>query len=818
DAQGNPTLVLGPDGSGTRFRYNQLGWPVEILDARGNVQRNAFDLRGKLRRVEEADGNVRDFEYDGEGRTEHVADRHHEILMTYSGMGRLATRTQAGTTVRFEYDTEEQLRTITNEHGVVYGFERGPLGEVTLEHGFDGVRRAYEYDPLGRVQRIERANGLQTHFDYDVLDRVVAVRHSDGTREAFAYGRDGMLARAEKGSTRVVFERDALGRVLREHQGDFWVQSEYDALGRRIRVASSLGLDQHVERNAAGDVIRIRATTSKDRHEASAQAAQRGAPRADEFEVSFTRDALGLELDRSLGGGVRSRWLRDKLGRPLQHEILIGTQRHRGVGYNWDVGGRLSRIIDALSGPVAFSHDMLGQLAGTTHADGRVELRLPDAVGNLFKRSDRADRRYGPAGQLLESIDVRGRITRYGYDAEGNLIEKRLQGGAVWRYAWGADGYLREVTRPDGTRVVFQYDALGRRVLKSYRGQHTRWIWDGDVPVHEWVEGELEPAIVGSNAEPRDSDDARVNRREAELSRHLVRGPPERGSRDQPITWLFEPDTFAPLARLQAGLRQNIVTDQLGSPIAMLNEQGEVTWSGELDTWGELRMSLGEAHACPFRYPGQYADPETGLHYNRFRYYDPESGQYASQDPIGLEGGLALHAYAPDPLVSADPLGLSTYGLTPGTGAPYRRLVPGTPGRVRGGSSTQLGRNMFHAMGMARNTRRAGYQAQHVIPSELRNHPVLRALGMDLDDASNGIFLPVPRGDVSPLSRHRGYHSVYNDFVRTRLDLINPADPLPSLDQQVAAVRDRLRYLQRQGLPLYPSQGASIALWTRMYR
>jgi RHS repeat-associated protein len=69
---------------------------------------------------------------------------------------------------------------------------------------------------------------------------------------------------------------------------------------------------------------------------------------------------------------------------------------------------------------------------------------------------------------------------------------------------------------------------------------------------------------------------------------------------------------------------------------------------------------VGEKQACPFRWPGQYEDEETGLYYNRFRYYDPESGEYVSQDPIGLRGGMAFCAYVRDPLKLIDPFGLSS--------------------------------------------------------------------------------------------------------------------------------------------------------------
>jgi RHS repeat-associated protein len=90
----------------------------------------------------------------------------------------------------------------------------------------------------------------------------------------------------------------------------------------------------------------------------------------------------------------------------------------------------------------------------------------------------------------------------------------------------------------------------------------------------------------------------------------------------------------------------------------MVDESGAVAWSAKISTYGELRHVEGERNACPFRFQGQYEDAETGLYYNRHRYYDAAGGQYISQDPIGLAGGRALHAYVSDPLQLVDPLGL----------------------------------------------------------------------------------------------------------------------------------------------------------------
>jgi RHS repeat-associated protein len=112
------------------------------------------------------------------------------------------------------------------------------------------------------------------------------------------------------------------------------------------------------------------------------------------------------------------------------------------------------------------------------------------------------------------------------------------------------------------------------------------------------------------------------------------------------------------MAKLGPGGNYSIVTDHLGTPVGMLDESGESVWSADINTFGRLRNLEGDAQACPFRWPGQYEDAETGLYYNRFRYYDPDAGQYVSQDPIGLRGGLQLRSYVQDPSVWLDPLGL----------------------------------------------------------------------------------------------------------------------------------------------------------------
>ncbi|HDR7287793.1 AHH domain-containing protein [Bacillus cereus group sp. BfR-BA-00331] len=143
------------------------------------------------------------------------------------------------------------------------------------------------------------------------------------------------------------------------------------------------------------------------------------------------------------------------------------------------------------------------------------------------------------------------------------------------------------------------------------------------------------------------------------------------------------------------------------------------------------------------------------------------------------------------------------------------RIIPGTPGIVTGGNSTKLGKNMMTEMGLRRSTKWSGYQAQHIIPSEMADNPVIKKIGMNFDDSSNGIFLRVPDDNISTMARHRGYHSVYNEVVARALNKMDINQSIDSLQKQVYDLQKNLRKLQGNGLPLYPSQGATVELWER---
>ncbi|MEM6989352.1 MAG: DUF6531 domain-containing protein [Myxococcota bacterium] len=671
--------ITGADGTTVQRRHDALGRLVELTDAGGNTQRRRYDAVGRLVRVEEPDGNVRELAWDGEGNLVRARDRLRDVTLQYVGLGKLAARTVGGKTVRYDYDTEGQLVGVHNEAGHVHRLERGPGGQVVAEVAFDELTKRYEHDAAGRVTKVVRPGASRfSDIAYDPAGRVVKVDHSDGGFESYAYDALGRLLEADNQHARVALARDARGRVVREAttvgETTRTIDSKLDTAGRRVGVRSSLGADVTIERNPLGDVMRI---------------SQHGEGFA-AWEATISRNALGQEVDRQLPGGARSYWWRDTTGRPTQHWAGRSDASARTRKYAWAPGGRVTGIDDEGFSNFEFGYDLAGALVKATHDDGRVEHRASDDVGNLFASLGGEDRDYGRAGEILKRRSADG-VTSYRYDEDGNLAEREDPDGGCWQYHWDAAGCLVKVDRPDGTAVAMRYDAFGRRIQRNHDGVATEWLWDGDRKLHEWgaAAEPVEPTLsVEERArvrfleesrarfEPLYGDEAEARWRElldgpTELERaHAVvrarvdpRPPPDVD--ETIITWMFEPGTFAPIARLTSDEAHSIVCDHTGAPLVVFDAEAGVAARLSYDSNGAAEVQ-GDASLCPFRFAGQYDDPQTGLHENRYRYYDPAIGRYLSRDPLGLRGGLAQYAYVADPLTTIDPLGLAARP-TPGS-------------------------------------------------------------------------------------------------------------------------------------------------------
>ena len=236
----------------------------------------------------------------------------------------------------------------------------------------------------------------------------------------------------------------------------------------------------------------------------------------------------------------------------------------------------------------------------------------------------------------------------YYYDHFGNLIHRELADGEVQNYFYDLHDQLvkAEIFKKDGTKETwaYTYDALGRRIGKGRLKneevsdgleEETGFVWDGSHLLQE-----VQP--------------------------------------DGRYTYIYtDPDSYEPLAQVRNWTNEDgeskqeihyFHCDQIGIPREMTDKNGNLVWFGNYTGWGRLKeeTKVTDSAYQPFRLQNQHADRETGLHYNFFRYYEPDAGRFVNQDPIGLLGGTNFYQFSANIQNMMDPWGLNAVSVAKG--------------------------------------------------------------------------------------------------------------------------------------------------------
>lgn len=633
DAAGLPVALTDPQGNTTRCVRDPFGHVTEVIDPLGAVTRLGWTVDGKPAWRTLPDGATERWIYDGEGNLRvHVDVLGQETRTEFTHFDLPSEEIRPdGTRLRFGYDTELRLVCVTNELGAVWRYDYDAVGNLIRETDFNGRVVTYQHDATGQL--VARTNGVgeTTQFARDAFGNVVE-RRSGAVTATFTYDPLGRLVEAMDGDTRVTFQRDAAGRVLAETINGRTVASVYDALGRRIRRHTPSGAESVWEYDANSRPVAL--------HMAGRT-------------LRFGYDRVGNEIQREMGPTAVLTQAWDANHRLLSQTVTGAAGRQiQQRSYTYRADGCLTSVDDKLIGSRTFELDRAGRVtvvAGT----GWTERYAYDAAGNLTHASwptspgadaeALGDREY--SGTLIRRA---GRV-RYEYDAQGRVVlrqRKRLSHKPeTWRYSWDADDRLVEVLTPTGARWRYRYDPLGRRVAKQ------RLTPDGSGIV-EQVEFTWDNTVLVEQAHTDG-----------------VPNGPQLADR-RVMVWDYEPGTFRPLVqRERSQLRDapqqwfdeqfySIVTDLVGTPTELVNDQGGIAWYHRTTLWGVTTDRSRTGVYTPLRFPGQYADPETGFNYNFHRHYDAVTGRYGSSDPIGLEGGVNPHLYVPNPHTWLDPLGL----------------------------------------------------------------------------------------------------------------------------------------------------------------
>ena len=407
----------------------------------------------------------------------------------------------------------------------------------------------------------------------------------------------------------------------------------------------------------------------------------------DEVITDIERDQLHREVFRTQGK-LASRYELDPLGRLKRQIATLNDLTEGGKGktkiaagysqtavkrsYGYDRTGNLTHSTDQRTGTTRFEYDKLGRI--TQAGDERFAfdpahniLDIPTEKVKPYPAPSPVGKGRGEGKTTAPLSDDRSAVTdnrlktyngtTYYYDDLGNLIHRELADGEVQNYFYDLHDQLvkAEIFKKDGTKETwtYSYDALGRRIGK----------------------GRLKNEEVSETSFPHDlsGNDLENQTRFVWDGSHLL----QEIHPDGKYTYIYaDQDSYEPLAQVrdwtnrEGESKQEINyfhCDQIGIPREMTDKDGNLLWFGNYTGWGRLKeeTKVTDSAYQPFRLQNQYADRETGLHYNFFRYYEPDAGRFVNQDPIGLYGGENLYWFAPNVQIWVDFLGLAKGAANP---------------------------------------------------------------------------------------------------------------------------------------------------------
>ncbi|NVZ77917.1 RHS domain-containing protein, partial [Pseudomonas gingeri] len=791
DPRGNCSSATDPLGQVTRYRYDSRGQVVEIIDASGKSKTLQWNDLGQLTEHVDCSGFTTRFGYDRRGYLQVVVDALGErTTYQHDAQGYLLqSQSPDGRIEQYLRDASGQLTGYIDPAGHATGYQYDRRGQVRQRIDAVGRQVQFNYDAYGRLQALTNENGESYRFTWDAGDRLVEQQDLDGSALRYAY--DGLddVIRTEhvpapfgNGPALVPgepvkpivhrLERDAVGRLIAKFTDDGRTEYAYDPVDQLTSVVfsdhdgnqQSLGFAYDAigqlreEQSAAGSL--------KYHYDELGNLIQTQLP--DGRWVNRLYYGSGHLHQLNLDGQLISDFERDRLYREV-----LRTQGQISTRSDYDRSGRLRSRMRRPAGPPTatpapvqkhFDYDpadnLIGRLDQQPRGDHRQLLHY-DATGRILASQDNIQGQsetfaYDAAANLLDGpqqgagLVVHNKLLtyqdkRYRYDAFGRMIEKRSGSRLVQRFAYDAEHRLIEVRNHDGVRetvVRMRYDPLDRRIAKTEHDANghllgeTRFTWDGMRLLQE-----------------------------------------HRNS--QSSLYLYVEDGYEPLARVDGiGEQQRIryyQNDISGLPEQLTEADGQLVWQANYRVWGNTLVETREPYYLEeqnLRFQGQYLDRETGLHYNTFRFYDPDTGRFTTPDPIGLAGGLNLYLYGPNPINWIDPWGWSP--------------------------SSVLDRSLGGVVG-------DNMQAQHVIPVAVwkRHNAFLKGIGLDgtRDKFGNGLLMPDSQAKAKALGTplyHNGSHKDYSNLVDKKLGRIKARYNAKLITkaqarQQVASLQHSLR-------------------------
>ncbi|EFK6382254.1 RHS repeat protein [Escherichia coli] len=758
-------LLTFTDCSGytTRYEYDRYGQQIAVHREEGISTYSSYNPRGQLVSQKDAQGRETRYEYSAAGDlTAIVAPDGSRSEIQYDAWGKAVSTTQGGLTRSMGYDAAGRITVLTNENGSQSTFRYDPVDRLTEQRGFDGRTQRYHYDLTGKLTQSED-EGLITLWHYDASDRITHRTVNGDPAEQWQYDEHGWLTTlshtSEGHRVSVHYGYDDKGRLTGERQ-----TVENPETGEMLwehetgHAYSEQGLATRQEPDGLPPVEWL---TYGSGYLAGMKLG--GTPL-----VEYTRDRLHRETARSFGGEayelatawntsgqLRSRHLNlPQLDRDYDWNDNGQLIRISGPQESWEYRysdtGRLTGVHTTAANldiDIPYATDPAGNRLPDPelHPDSTLTA-WPD---NRIAEDAHYVYRYDEYGRLAEKTDripegvIRmhdERTHHYHYDSQHRLVfHTRIQHGEPQvesRYLYDPLG------RRTGKRVWRRERDLTGWMSLSRKPEETWYGWDGDrLTTVQTGTTRIQTVYQPGSFTPLIRIETENGEREKAQRRSLAEKLQQEGSEDGHGV-VFPAELVRMLDRLEEEIRADRVSsesrawlaqcgltveqlekqvepectpartlhlyhcDHRGLPLALISEDGNTAWSAEYDEWGNQLNEENPHHLHqPYRLPGQQHDEESGLYYNRHRYYDPLQGRYITPDPIGLRGGWNMYQYPLNPIQVIDPMGLDAIENMTSGGLIY--AVSGVPGLIVANSITnsayQFGYDMDAIVGGAHN-------------------------------------------------------------------------------------------------------------------
>ncbi|MFE1769708.1 putative T7SS-secreted protein [Streptomyces sp. NPDC059008] len=638
---GLPLSVTDPLGATTHYRRDAFGRTTSVTNPLGETTHMVWTPEGKLAARIDPTGATEEWTYDGEGnRLTHTDAIGQTTHYEYGHFDLLTARTDPdGVRHEFTHDTELRLTQVTNPQGLTWNYAYDPAGRLASETDFDDRTLTYTHDPAGQLTTRTNALDEVTTYTRDTLGRITT-KDAAGLITTYAHDSAGNLKQAANPDATVTYTRDVLGRVTAESVNGRTMTFTYDALGRRTSRTTPTGHTTTYTYDAAGN---------------------RTAMDIAGHVLTFDHDAAGQELTRTIGDTLQLAHTWDPSGRlAAQSLTTVGTgtaqtprtaaaevQKVLDRAYTYRPDGHLTAIQDSHTGRRTFDLDRAGRVIAVQATDwtetyaydeagNQTHATWPDHHPNPSARGDRAytGTNISRAGRIRFEHDALGRVTL----RQKTRISRKP---GTWHYTWSPEDRLTSVITPDSTTWRYLYDPFGRRISKRRLAsegeavvEQTDFTWDGPNLTEQTTHAPHRQEALSLTWDHQGlSPLTQTERRTTALAI----------SPQQVIDQRF----FA------------ITTDLVGSPTELFDTSGCIAWQARTTLWGTTAWNRDATAYTPIRFPGQYFDTETQLHYNAHRYYDPTAARYLSPDPLGLLPAPNHHTYVDNPTAGFDLLGLS---------------------------------------------------------------------------------------------------------------------------------------------------------------